>query len=132
MASAFRVPPLKVLIVEDEALVRMIAAESLVDAGFVVVEAATADEALATLTLEAAEVDLLFSDIQMPGRIDGLELATIVHDRWPWIAVMLASGALMPLRSEMPQDTRFIPKPYEMGYLVDQAHDVLGFGSIPS
>ena len=75
--------PKTVLIAEDELLVRIVAAAIFVDAGFEVIEADCAEEALEALNSRAAEIDLLFTDINMPGHLDGLQLARQVHEAWP-------------------------------------------------
>ena len=100
-----------VLIVEDDPIIRWSGAETLADAGFDVLEAANADEALETL--EAREVILvLFTDVDMPGRLDGLELARIAHQRWPWMRIIVASGRREAQRRRIPDNGVFIPKPY--------------------
>ncbi len=100
-----------VLVVEDEGLVRLDAAEILREAGFAVVEAANADEALAVVA-GGENVDLLFTDINMPGPIDGLELARRVNRLEPRIHLLLTSGKASPTRDEIPDSGEFIPKPY--------------------
>src|SRR4051812_1123431 len=84
-----------VLIVEDEELIRMLAAQTIEDAGFEVVEACNADEAIAVLAARK-DVRVLFSDIDMPGSMDGLKLAKAVRDRWPPVEVILISGKYHP------------------------------------
>ena len=79
--SAINDPPV-VLLVEDELLVRMTAADELEEAGFQVLEAANADVALTVLEARSDEVHVLFTDVHMPGSIDGMELAEQVHARW--------------------------------------------------
>ena len=93
----------KVLVVEDEMLLRMRAVDIVEDAGFTPIEAVNADEALAILE-SRSDVDLLFTDIQMPGSMDGLKLAHAVHERWPSIKIILVSGKLTPTDSERPTD----------------------------
>src|ERR1700694_5339722 len=83
----------KVLVVEDEMMLRMRAVDIVEDAGFTAIEAVNADEALAILE-SRSDVDLLFTDIQMPGSMDGLRLAHAVHQRWPSIKIILVSGQL--------------------------------------
>lgn len=99
------------LIVEDELFVRMIGADALEEAGYSVIEAASADEALAVLE-EADNVEVLFTDIRMPGSMDGLKLAEVVHERWPGIRILLTSGDTRPSRADIPDDGRFLAKPY--------------------
>src|SRR3977135_2127913 len=80
-----------VLVVEDEMILRMRAVDIVEDAGFTAVEAVNADEALSILE-SRSDISLLFSDIQMPGSMDGLKLAHAVHERWPSIKIILVSG----------------------------------------
>lgn len=100
-----------VLVVDDEGLVRLDAVEILRDAGYAVVEADSAEQALAVVAGGAA-VDVLFTDINMPGRMDGLELARLVSRLEPRIRLLLTSGKVRPQRSEIPSHGMFIPKPY--------------------
>jgi DNA-binding NtrC family response regulator len=109
-----------VLVVEDEAPIRMILAEALIDAGFAIREAAHADEALAMLDASADEIDLLFTDVNMPGSMNGIELAHHVHEAWPRMAMIVASGKPLPRHAECPPRTRFIPKPYAIEDVVEQ------------
>lgn len=103
-------PPV-VLVVEDEPLVRMLAVDILEDEGFEVVEASTAAAALALLE-KRSDVTALFTDIDMPGGMNGLELATVVHDRWPQVALVVTSGVFRPAADKLPDDGVFIQKPY--------------------
>ncbi|WP_114943953.1 response regulator [Microvirga calopogonii] len=101
-----------VLLVEDELLVRMAAAEDLQDAGFHVLEAANADVALAVLEACSRDVQVLFTDIDMPGSMNGLDLAESVQQRWPHISLLISSAYHKPLPEQIPDDGRFVPKPY--------------------
>jgi len=103
-----------VLVVEDEPFVRMIAAEGLEDAGFQVIEAATADDALKILNARD-DVGVLFTDVNMPGSVDGVELARMVHERWPLLRIIITSGRDRPQRSDIPEEGRFVAKPYRPG-----------------
>ncbi len=98
----------KLLIAEDDVFIRAMIAEFLRDVGFDVVEASNADEAMAVFEA-GTEIDLLFSDIRMPGSMDGSELAERVKDRWPATHVMLTSGYPRKLGKTR---GRFLPKPY--------------------
>jgi two-component system, response regulator PdtaR len=100
-----------VLLVEDEPLVRMCAAEILEDEGFEVIEAATAPAALKILE-KRDDVTAVFTDIDMPGGMNGLELAGIVHARWPHIALVVTSGVCRVGTDILPGDSVFIGKPY--------------------
>jgi CheY-like chemotaxis protein len=99
-----------ILIVEDEILIRMHAVE-MIEEAFVVVEAASADEAIALLE---ARVDIAvgFTDIQMPGSVDGLKLAAAVRDRWPPVKIVATSGHVKISPGDLPQGSRFLRKPY--------------------
>ncbi|TCU58180.1 response regulator receiver domain-containing protein [Novosphingobium sp. PhB57] len=103
----------KVLLVEDEALIRVIGTDALEEAGYDVLEAGSADEALEILEAYN-EVLVLFTDIRMPGSLNGLELARIVHERWPKMKLLLTSGDTWPSENEIPDDGRFLPKPYRV------------------
>jgi CheY-like chemotaxis protein len=105
--------PPNVLVVEDEMLLRMRAVDIVEDAGFMAVEANNADEALSILE-SRSDISLLFSDIQMPGSMDGLKLAHAVHDRWPSIKIILVSGQVTLSDTERPADSRFFGKPLEV------------------
>jgi two-component system, response regulator PdtaR len=100
-----------VLLVEDELFVRMATADALTDAGFDVIETAHADAAQEIL-LHRADVRVLFTDVKMPGSMDGLELATLVRRQWPHILVVITSGHLEPESRTLPENTACIAKPY--------------------
>jgi CheY-like chemotaxis protein len=114
--AAVEDPPV-VLLVEDEPLVRMTAAE-LEEAGFQVLEAASADVAIAVLEARSDEVQVLFTDVYMPGSMDGLELAEQVHRRWPHALLLISSGYARPHPDEIPDHGHFMPKPYHGPTLV--------------
>jgi CheY-like chemotaxis protein len=99
-----------VLVVEDEALLLYSIADELRDHGFDVVEARNAAEALRALEANP-EIRLLFTDVDMPGTMDGLALAAAVRHRWPPIKIIVTSGKGRPAPSALP-DGAFIPKPY--------------------
>src|ERR687890_2489377 len=100
-----------VLLVEDEPLVRMFGADVLEEAGFEVVEAVDGDEALAVLGARP-DIAVLFTDINMPGSLDGLDLARVVHERRPDIKLLIASGKVRPSEDQIPDAGRFLAKPY--------------------
>ena len=104
-------PDKTILIVEDELFVRMIGADALEEAGYAVLEAGSADEALQVLE-KADHVEVLFTDIRMPGSMDGLRLAEVVHERWPNIRILVTSGDVRPSPDDIPDDGRFLAKPY--------------------
>ena len=105
-------PPI-VLVVEDEMILRMRAVDIVEDAGFVPVEAVSADEAIEILE-SRDDISLLFTDIQMPGSMDGLTLAHATHIRWPHIKIILVSGQVAVSDADKPADSRFFPKPLEI------------------
>ncbi|HEY8381996.1 MAG TPA: response regulator [Microvirga sp.] len=100
-----------VLIAEDEPIIRMLAADILEDDGFEVLEAATARAALAILEKRNGDVAALFTDVDMPGDMNGLELAGIVYSRWPHIAILVTSGVVRSL-GVLPGSGVFLGKPY--------------------
>jgi DNA-binding NtrC family response regulator len=108
---------LKVLLVEDDPLVRAFAAELLDEAGFEVVEARNAREALSKLQREDG-IRVLFTDVDMPPGVNGVELARKVHERWPHIGLVVTSGHSMFADSELPDAGRFIAKPARPEVLV--------------
>ncbi len=110
-----------VLVVEDDALLRMSSADQIRDLGFEVVEAIDADHAVSLLE-SVPGITVLFTDIQMPGSMDGLRLAAIVRDRWPPIALLITSGQLCPPAGDMPDGARFLSKPYFPLELKDHLH----------
>jgi CheY-like chemotaxis protein len=103
-----------VLIVEDEFLLRLDAANMIGAAGFEVVEAANADEAIEILEARR-DITVVFTDIQMPGSMDGLKLARAVRGRWPPIKIVATSGHLDVGETDLPEGGRFLPKPYSPG-----------------
>ncbi|MDO6414096.1 response regulator [Sphingomonas sp. BIUV-7] len=106
-----------VLVVEDEVFIRMVSVDALSDAGYEVLEAENADEALALLK-GAGNIDVLFTDIRMPGEMDGLELAERVHVCWPKIKLLVTSGHRRLSDDEIPDAGRFIGKPYSLDAVV--------------
>jgi CheY-like chemotaxis protein len=101
-----------VLVVEDECLIRMDIAERLKDEGFIVFEAGDADEAIRILE-GRTDIHLVFTDIEMPGSMDGLKLASYVRDRWPPIKLIVTSGHVTVDESLLPTGGRFFQKPYD-------------------
>ena len=122
------VPP-KVLVVEDEMMLRMRAVDIVEDAGFTPIEAVNADEALAILE-SRSDIELLFTDIQMPGSMDGLKLAHAVHRRWPSVKIILVSGKLTLADAEKPTDSRFFGKPLEVKQMIAEMQEMIGQGSL--
>ncbi len=109
-----------VSVLEDEWLIRATLCEVLANAGFEVVEAERADLALEALEQGAPAVDLLFTDVCMPGSFDGLELARRVSVSQPDIAIVVASGNYIPSRDDLPPGSLFLSKPYSFRKLPGQ------------
>lgn len=101
-----------VLVVEDSPLIRMSAVELVLDAGFEALEAGNADEAIRILE-SRDDIDLVFTDVQMPGTMDGIKLSHYIRDRWPPVKLIVASGAAILEESLLPTGSRFFPKPYD-------------------
>jgi two-component sensor histidine kinase/DNA-binding response OmpR family regulator len=118
-----------VLVVEDEMVLRMRAVDIVEDAGFAAVQAVNADEALSILE-SRSDISLLFSDIQMPGSMDGLKLAHAVHDRWPSIKIILVSGQVELADTDKPADSRFFAKPLEVRQMIAELQDMVGTGAL--
>jgi DNA-binding NtrC family response regulator len=100
-----------VLIVEDEEILRIFAAWQLEEAGFEVVQAANADEALQAMN-SRPDVRVLFTDVQMPGQLDGMDLARKIHEQWPKVLVLITSGDSRPAKADIPNQGHFLAKPY--------------------
>jgi two-component system, response regulator PdtaR len=113
-----------VLIVEDEPLVRMLGADVLEEAGFEVVEAFNGDEALKVLRARP-EINVLFTDVNMPGSLDGLDLARIVHERRPDIKLLIASGQVRLSENQIPDAGRFLAKPYGPEAIVRHVRELM-------
>jgi CheY-like chemotaxis protein len=101
-----------VLVVEDEPIVRFDAIQSLEDAGFEVVDAYDADHALVALE-QRPDVSAVFTDVHMPGRLNGVELARLVLQRRPDVQVLLTSGVMRVSPDDLPEGGHFVPKPYD-------------------
>lgn len=107
---------IRVLVVEDEALLRFAAADDLRDRGFDVLEAANADEAIRILDADPS-IGLLFTDIDMPGSMDGIKLSATVRDRWPPVRIIVTSGKQRPSPGLIPAGSKFVAKPYNSSAL---------------
>ena len=129
MASSQSAALRAVLVVEDEMMLRMRAVDIVEDAGFTPVEAVNADDALAILE-SRSDIELLFTDIQMPGSMDGLKLASAVHERWPLIKIILVSGQLKLTDDDKPADSRFFGKPLDVKQMIAVMQDMIGNGSL--
>jgi CheY-like chemotaxis protein len=114
-----------ILIVEDEFLLRLDSAETIENAGFEVIQAANADEAIAILQARP-DIHVVFTDIQMPGSMDGLKLARFVRDRWPPIKIVATSGRVMVGDDDLPAGSVFLPKPYHGAQVVATLREMTG------
>lgn len=108
--------PVPVLVVEDEALIRLAISDELEDQGFVVFSASNADEAI-KLIEHHPEIAVVFTDIEMPGTMDGMKLAAFVRDRWPPIKIIVTSGRVNP-QGGLAEDISFLAKPYDHATVV--------------
>jgi two-component system, response regulator PdtaR len=120
-----RHPPPVVLVVEDEPLLRMLAVEVVEEAGFIAIEARDADEAVILLE-SRSDITLLFTDINMPGSMDGLKLAHAVRDRWPPMKILVVSGQQRLQSSDLPSNSCFFGKPYQASALVEELRSMVG------
>ena len=123
------VSPSVVLVVEDELMLRMRAVDIVQDAGFEPIEAISADEAIAILE-SRDDISCLFTDIQMPGSMDGLKLAHLAHTRWPHIKIILVSGQIAVTEADKPEDSKFFPKPLEIEQMIVELQDMIGSGAL--
>lgn len=106
----------KILVVEDEPLLLILACDIAHDLGFTVLEATNADDAITHLE-NYPEVRIMMTDIDMPGSIDGLKLAAAVRERWPPVQIVIVSGKQRPSCGDLPEGSVFLPKPYDIGHL---------------
>lgn len=104
-------PRLVVLVVEGDAMIRLDVVSILEEAGIEAIEATSADEAIVVLEARS-DIAVVFTDIEMPGSINGLKLAFVVRHRWPPVTIIIASGRVRPKPGEMPAEVTLLPKPY--------------------
>ena len=113
-----------ILVVEDEMLIRMDAVDQLEALGFRVLEAGTAQQALDTIAREH-RVDVVFTDVDMPGRLNGVALACKVDAKWPEIGLIVTSGQAIVHASDLPAGTRFFAKPYSVSTIGAVVNDLV-------
>jgi two-component system, response regulator PdtaR len=106
-----------ILVVEDDPIILMGAVELVVEAGFEAIEAGNADEAIRILEARS-DIHLVFTDVGMPGTMDGLKLAHYIRHRWPPVKLIVASGKAIIDESHLPAGARFFPKPYSENTIV--------------
>ena len=116
---------MKILVVEDEPLIRLGLASTIEDAGYEVVEAASADEAIRKLE-QIEDVRLVLTDVDMPGSMDGIRLAHYVNRRWPPIRLVVISGKVGVKPNELPAGARFMAKPYQEPALINMVEAMMG------
>lgn len=124
MAQQTALPKLVVLVVEDEPLLRMMAVDLVEDAGFEAVEARSADEAVEILE-GRTDIRIVFTDVDMPGSMDGLKLAAAIRDRWPPIAIIVTSGHKTVEEDMIPPRAKFFAKPYDTVKVQDMLHQMV-------
>ena len=108
----------RILVVEDEPLLRSFNTDMLTDAGYDVIEACNADEALRVLE-SLSGIDVVFTDVEMPGALDGFALAERIETRWPAIGVVVTSGRRYPSHTFAAPARRFVPKPFRPAQVVE-------------
>ncbi|MET7242312.1 response regulator [Methylobacterium sp. EM32] len=113
------------LVVDDDALIRMDALTILEEAGFETLEAAHADAAVDLLHERHPHLCLLFTDVHMPGRLDGFALARYAAERWPHISIVVASGQARPGPGDLPEGARFLAKPFSAEIVRDHLKTML-------
>ena len=124
MSVAAAVRPFAVLVVEDEAVLRLHAMDIVEEAGFTAIEAKNADEAIAILE-SRSDITLLFTDVHMPGSMDGLKLAHAVRNRWPPIKIVVVSGHIQLDQEDLPLKSRFFGKPFEARKMIAELQDMI-------
>jgi DNA-binding NtrC family response regulator len=116
--------PYAVLVVEDDAILRLHALDIVEEAGFTAIEAKNADEAIVILEARS-DIALLFTDVHMPGSMDGVKLAHAVRNRWPPIKIVVVSGHVQLNENDLPADSRFFGKPFEAQKMVDELRSLI-------
>jgi CheY-like chemotaxis protein len=117
--------PVVALIVDDEALLRMVMDEVLTDGGFRVIEAHTADRAVELLEANP-DVRVLVTDVEMPGTLNGYALARMVRVRWPSMGIVICSGRSFPKDGDVPDGVQFLGKPFQQSVLLAIVHRLVG------
>ena len=113
-----------VLVVEDDPIIRMNTVDVIGGAGFDVIEASNADAAIQILQAHP-EIRLVFTDIEMPGTMDGLKLAHYIRGRWPKVYLMVASGKVRVGENQLPAGSKFFTKPYSDDHIVSEIKALL-------
>jgi len=113
-----------VLVVEDSTIVRIGAVDLVLSAGYEALEACDADEAIRILE-SRSDIDLVFTDVQMPGTMDGIRLSHYIRKRWPPVKLLVASGNEILEASSLPMGSRFFSKPYDDHAIIDAMANLL-------
>lgn len=119
---------MRVLVVEDEPIIRLGLAIAIEDAGYEVLEAASADEALVRLQLDSS-YGVMVTDVDMPGSINGIQLAHQVRGRWPQVQILVISGKVGVMPGELPPGVSFMSKPYQEPRLLGMIEVLAARGS---
>lgn len=114
-----------VALVEDEPIVRDVAAVELEDRGFSVIEFPSADEALPYLQQNGGDISLVVTDVQMPGAINGLDLVVLLKRWWPQLKVLVTSGGPLVNPNLLPSTARFIPKPWRPAEMASRVQEIV-------
>lgn len=123
MAQSFDPTRYAVLVVEDDAIVRAEAVDLCEEAGFIAYEAKNAEQAIRQLERHS-EIRVLFTDVEMPGTMDGLKLARAVRDRWPPVTIIVTSGRVQVGKDDMPENGLFFAKPYPPRGIIEALTDI--------
>jgi CheY-like chemotaxis protein len=113
-----------VLVVEDDELVRVLAADMAASAGHKVYQAAHADEAIQLLERNL-DIRIVLTDVEMPGTMDGVKLAHYIRDRWPPIQLIVVSGAKVLAEKDLPLGASFLSKPYTHDHISEQLREMV-------
>jgi len=113
-----------ILVVDDSAIIRMGAVDLVVHAGYEALEASNAEEAIRLLEART-DIVLVFTDVGMPGTMDGIKLAHYIRTRWPPVKLIVASGRSIIQQSRLPEGSQFVPKPYNDSTIVEQIRRML-------
>ncbi|RWY84620.1 response regulator [Rhizobium leguminosarum] len=117
-----------VLVVEDSTIIRMSAVDLVLSAGYEALEACDADEAIRILE-SRNDIDLVFTDVQMPGTMDGIKLSHYIRDRWPPVRLIVASGAAILEERDLPMGSSAFSKPYDNHAITDAMAHLLSIGN---
>jgi CheY-like chemotaxis protein len=118
---------MRIMVVEDEPLIRLGLVSLIEEAGYSVVEANSADDAIRKLE-KIIDIRLILTDVDMPGTMDGIKLAHYVRGRWPPIHLVVISGKVGVEQTELPAGVRFVTKPYQEPALINLVETMITAG----